>query len=374
MNRCKAWPARIILLCMTSLLPTVMGSSAQAQSVGSRIGTDIHEQLGANLDKVLDMVQASGMKWVRADFNWINLNNQNGVFNWTAPDQMISKATARGIKVYPTLFGTPQWATDDAMWNGVPRNVSDWTNFVTAAVNRYPQVTTWGIWNEPNLSQFWSGTRQQYIDNILKPASDAIHAANPNAKAVGPELAHLVSADWDDWLSDVLDQASDKIDILTHHSYGTNTKINQNLEGYNIIFFHQDGLKDVLQEKNWNKPVWLTETGWMSDDYGLQGQADNYTTMLNQWMTNDPNRNWLDKIFFFDMQPSPPGDGYSILDGDMNGKPAYFALKDFISAHTVPEPATGMLTLLFAGGYFVAMGGRTSGRRITTRAAFSDRA
>jgi hypothetical protein len=50
----------------------------------------------------------------------------------------------------------------------------------------------------------------------------------------------------------------------------------------------------------------------------------------------------------------------------MNGKPAYFALKDFISAHTVPEPATGLLTLLFAGVY---LGGGRSGRRITTRTA-----
>jgi len=46
-------------------------------------------------------------------------------------------------------------------------------------------IQAWGLWNEPNLTQFWSGTRQQFIDVVLKPGADAIHAANPSALVAG---------------------------------------------------------------------------------------------------------------------------------------------------------------------------------------------
>ncbi|MCC6424441.1 MAG: hypothetical protein IT447_13275 [Phycisphaerales bacterium] len=358
MNRTTAMTARIVTFCMIGLWLLSAGSPAGAQTVGNRIGIDIHEPTAQDIDTILDRVVASGMKWVRVDFNWLNMQPGPNTYSWTPTDRIVQKANQRGINVYPSVAYAPTWSSGGPMWSGVPQT-ADWTNFLTKVVQRYPTITNWGIWNEPNLTDFWSGTRQQYIDVILKPGSDAIHAANPNAKVVGPELAHLVSGDrnWENWLNDILTQASDKMDILSHHSYGSNSTINRNLEGW----LFGNGLKDVLDDHGWNKPVWLTEVGWMSGDYGLQGQADNYTTMLNQWMTENPNRNWLDKIFFFEMAHGAPDFSYSIVNDDLSPKPAYYALQSFIAAHTVPEPALGMTMIMFVSAYMMTVGGR--GRR-----------
>jgi hypothetical protein len=118
----------------------------------------------------------------------------------------------------------PAWATDGLPYSGIPRNVADWTDFCTRSVQRYKtSIRAWGFWNEPNLSGSWSGTRQQFIDIILKPGADAVHAANPDTIVAGPDLAHLESggALWYSWLADIIQQMGGRLDVVTHHAYST---------------------------------------------------------------------------------------------------------------------------------------------------------
>jgi hypothetical protein len=112
----------------------------------------------------------------------------------------------------------PAWATDGLPYSGIPRNVADWTDFCTRSVQRYKtSIRAWGFWNEPNLSGSWSGTRQQFIDIILKPGADAVHAADPGTIVAGPDLAHLESggALWYSWLADIIQQMGGRPDEET---------------------------------------------------------------------------------------------------------------------------------------------------------------
>ena len=72
-------------------------------------------------------------------------------------------------------------------------------DFVTDAVNRYSaapyNVTHFGIWNEPNLTQFFEGgadSIDEYVDTILVPGAAAVRSACNSCKVLGPDLAHLV--------------------------------------------------------------------------------------------------------------------------------------------------------------------------------------
>ena len=160
--------------------------------VQDRIGIDIHQLTD---DAGLDLIRDSGMGWVRVDFDWWTFNPAPGVFDFSTLDHVVAKATARGLKIYPSIGYTPTWATSGEFRTGVPDHVGDWTRAVTTAVTRYrDDIWHWGIWNEPNTTSFWTGTRQQFIDVIVQPAADAIHAADPDALVVGPELAHFVSS------------------------------------------------------------------------------------------------------------------------------------------------------------------------------------
>ncbi len=321
--------------------------------IENRIGIDIHVLRD---DARLDLVRDSGMGWVRADFDWWSFNPAPGVFDFSTLDAVVSKATARGLKIFPSIGYTPTWATSGDFRTGVPDNVGDWTTAVTTVVNRYRNdIQHWGIWNEPNTTGFWTGTRQQFIDVIVKPAADAIHAADPNALVVGPELAHFVSAGrvFYEWLDDILTQAGDRIDILSHHTYprplasdhtsitrqlDADTLFGDNPDNWGFLGFHPS-LREVLEALGWSGDVWLTEFGWRTTDLSEQQIADNYTGLFNDWLTGDPSRNWIDKFMLYHAET----DEYGLFNPDGSPRPAYFAIRDFVDLHSIPEPGVGAL-------------------------------
>src|ERR1700674_622838 len=198
-----------------------------------------------------------------------------GVFDWSVYDALASAAMSRGLNVYATLAYTPAWATHGPPTTGVPDDPATWADFCARAAQRYASsIQYWGLWNEPNLSRFWSGTRQQYINDILIPGADAIHGASAAAKVGGPELAHVSSSQWYYWLRDCLNQAAGHLDFVSHHVYDIdgNGAVTNRLTGstpfggdpalWTVI---DPSVKEVLQYTGWwGRPVWLTETGWQA--------------------------------------------------------------------------------------------------------------
>ena len=86
-------------------------------------------------------------------------------YNWTAVDNVISKAAVNKVRVLATIYGTPRWA--GLARNRLPRRMTDLRLFSHAAARRYsgtyrveaaenepvrrlPAVRHWLAWNEPN--------------------------------------------------------------------------------------------------------------------------------------------------------------------------------------------------------------------------------
>ncbi len=333
---------------------SVSRSFAQCGNVNSPYGINAHAPGGAQLTQLFDKVQAAGLGFVRIDFNWFAIETSQDVFNWSGYDAIAAAAEARGIRIFATLAYTPQWATSGAEQTGIPNNVADWSDFCFKAAQRYPTIQHWGMWNEANLDRFWAGTRQQYIDIILKPGADAVHAANPQAKVCAPEMAHLTSGDqdWYYWLRDSINQGADKIDIVTHHLYdSTNnadvtTKLNAtttfgtNPNNWTIV---APSVREVLVNTGWyGSPFWLTETGWESGDVGEANQANYYNGLLTDWLTGQSGRTWINKFFFYELQDGPTAPGsttWGILRFDYTEKPSYTSYMNFITAHPPPPVA-----------------------------------
>ncbi len=349
-------------LLVTAAIICATGADA-ADPVGDRIGIDIHQLTD---DSRLDLIRDSGMGWVRVDFDWWSFNPAPGVFDFSTLDEVVAKATARGLKIYPSIGYTPQWATGGDVRTGVPDNVTDWTTAVTAAVTRYQsEIQHWGIWNEPNTTSFWMGTRQEFIDIVVKPGADAIHAANPNAKVLGPELAHFYSSgrQYYDWMADILRAAGSRIDIVSHHTYprplagsystvtnqlNQNTLFGDNPPWWGFLGVHPS-LREVLEQLNWAGDVWLTEVGWRTNDLSEQQVADRYTGLLNDWLTHEPGRDWIDKLFLY----HAGDDEYGVFNTDGSPRPAYHAITDFIESHR-PEPS-GVIDTFETGGFTLAV-------------------
>lgn len=336
---------KAVFVLLLLLLPGARAATAASPS--SPYGINIHAPQGPELASQFDQVRAAGIGWVRIDFIWAAVETRKGKYDWRAYDAIAAAAKARGLQVFATIAYTPAWATDGSEITGVPRNPDDWRRFCFRAAKRYRgKINYWGLWNEPNLKQFWSGSRDQYIDVILKVGADAVHQGNPAAQVGGPELAHLTSngAVWYDWLQQSLMEAGGKLDFITHHLYDTDgnrdvtTKLNDStLFGGQPRFWSlvPPSVREVLESTGWtNKPVWLTETGWESSRVGESRQAGYYAGLLNDWLTGQGGRDWIAKVFFYEFKDGPDGSyTWGILRSDGSAKPAYTAYQGFIAGH-----------------------------------------
>ena len=328
------------------LLPVARAATAATPS--SSFGVNIHAPQGAELASQLDRVKAAGLGWVRIDFIWAVVEPRKGKYDWRVYDAIAAAAKARGLQVFATIAYTPAWATDGPELTGVPRNPDDWRRICFRAAKRYRgKITYWGLWNEPNLKRFWSGSRDQYIDVILRVGADAIHSGNPAAQVGGPELAHLVSdgAVWYDWLRQSLLEAGDKLDFITHHLYDNdgNRDVTSKLTDGTLFGDHPSrwnllppSVREVLESTGWTgKPVWLTETGWESARVGESRQAGYYAGILNDWFTDQRGQGWISRIFFYELKDGAE-DGsptWGILRPDGSPKPAYEAYQGFVATH-----------------------------------------
>jgi len=262
--------------------------------------------------QVLDEIAESGARWVRIDFIWSWVEPQPDRFEWALYDEVVDGALARGLRVFATIGDTPAWATDGAAGSGVPRGAADFYDLCYRAAARYRgRVEAWGMWNEPNLRRFWSGSRTQYLERVLIPGAEAVHAADPRALVCGPELAHLQSADWDSWLRDVLKRASSHLDVVTHHLYpdgSSSRSVLGHLKDGGRYPWDPPSVRAVLQDAGWlGRPFWLTETGCSSgaSGSGEAAQAAFVANLTQSLFGPDRSVTWVHAVFFYEIADDP---------------------------------------------------------------------
>jgi polysaccharide biosynthesis protein PslG len=299
------------------ILANAATGSASAADPALPYGINAHLPSSALLDRVAE----AGIAWIRVDFNWFMIEPGRGIYDWITTDAVISEARARGINVYATLAYTPAWANGGQPINVPPTDAGDWYAFVYTTVSRYrDRVKHWGMWNEPNLEGFFSGTLDQYIDDILRVGAQAVRDADPGSSVLGPELAMI--GDWWLWLNVVLEQAAEALDIVTQHAYedtGTQVLIEM-LTPHGIMVLTETDVKEL----------WLTETGWRTDEVSEDAQAAYYKQVLegvDKW-------GWLDKVFLYELVDDPTiAAKYGILHSDLTPKQAYYTYQHYIASH-----------------------------------------
>ena len=105
-----------------------------------------------------------------------------------------------------------------------PRDYERWGELVTELVrylvDRYglDEVRGWGfeVWNEPNLSVFWAGSREEYL-RLYDVTAAAVKSVDRDLLVGGPGSAAV------GWLDELLAHTRDSgapIDFLSTHTYG----------------------------------------------------------------------------------------------------------------------------------------------------------
>ena len=153
-----------------------------------------------NLARDLDAMAASGVQWVRIDFDWSAIQPTGpGSFMWTDVDRVVSAITSRGMSVLALPAYTPGWARPAGSSDhyGPVEHIDDFAAFVGVAAARYAPkgVHTWEIWNEPNGSWFWGPQPDPAAyTQLLEASSAAIKAVDPTAVVLTGGLSPAVDA------------------------------------------------------------------------------------------------------------------------------------------------------------------------------------
>ena len=161
-------------------------------ALGASVGWVVKNK--ADIENELLACEMLGLHFIRLQpLYWAKIEKENGVYDWTEPDWWIEGARKRGFGIVLNPWGTPKWAASNrseettfifhAYKQSMPAKIEYWTDFLKAAMGRYPDVKEWQLWNEAGMSSqscFWNGTPEQYFE-LLKTGCEAIKARKPDA-------------------------------------------------------------------------------------------------------------------------------------------------------------------------------------------------
>ena len=152
-------------------------------------------------------------------------------YNWQYIDELYDFLHRIGMKPFVELGFMPEGLASSRKtifwYKGnvtPPKDMAKWADFIKAFVEhekeRYgdAEVRTWyfEVWNEPNLSGFFSGTQQQYFD-LFAATTRAIKSVNPYYKVGGPATA---GAGWVPEFIHFCDTNGAPVDFISTHTYG----------------------------------------------------------------------------------------------------------------------------------------------------------
>lgn len=164
----------------------------------------------------MEKLRAAGFQWVRMDLFWHVVERKRGVYEFKEYDRLMGHLQRAGIRpIFILCYG------NDLYGGGAPRTPEArgaFARFVVAAVRHFRgRGVVWELWNEPNLSKFWSphADAHQYMQ-LARAVGAALRRTAPEEWFVGPAISGF---DWK-FLETCLDGGLlDVVDALTIHPY-----------------------------------------------------------------------------------------------------------------------------------------------------------
>ncbi|RIK71928.1 MAG: beta-1,4-xylanase [Planctomycetota bacterium] len=135
----------------------------------------------------MEMLAASGVRWVRMDFTWSATERQRGQYDFSAYDRLLAALEAHQLHALLILdYGNELYEPAGAVATEEGR--AAFAKWAAAAATRFQgRGVLWEIWNEPNIPNFWKP--QPDVDKYTALAlatSRAIRDAAPGEAIIGP--------------------------------------------------------------------------------------------------------------------------------------------------------------------------------------------
>src|SRR5207247_2322168 len=140
----------------------------------------------------MEMLAAAGFRWVRMDFTWSAIEQNRGVYNFAAYDELVATLDRFGIRAIFILdYVNPLY--DGGLAPHTEAGRQAFAKWAAASVKRFAgKGIVWEIYNEPNIAPFWlpKPKVQDYVQLALA-TSKAIKIAAPDEIIVGPATSQI---------------------------------------------------------------------------------------------------------------------------------------------------------------------------------------
>jgi hypothetical protein len=201
----------------------------------------------------------------RGSFGWDDYEPKPGGYDFEWLHRFAERAARHRIRLRPYIGYTPEWAArrggaDREAWNNPPADVGRRERFareLARAMRRHPNVASYEIYNEENVTQWWEGDAAAYA-RVLVSGSRAIRATGGAARIL---FGGLVFPDAE-WIEAVCGTrgAPGSFDVLPFHAYPeTWTPPGVTVENY---LGGLSAFVSVADRTCGRKPIWINETGF----------------------------------------------------------------------------------------------------------------
>lgn len=291
----------------------------------------------------MDRLDALGLNWVRLSIHWAMIEPVENSLQLDSLDAVMSAMQSRHYNILAYMVGSAPFAANVPAGAAPsdqypPKDFNVFAQRMQMLAQRYPQVNTWQVWNEPNIVWLPKEDPSAY-DQLLSTTSTAIRAAVPDKPVATAGMAYYsqMRSTPGLMLENLLQQglAGDNL-IAAYHPYS------EYPEG------DDPAAKDFLSRGNFLnsalhgkgvKQVWATEWGWSSYTTGVpemqamigtSGQADYTLRRLALMATMDYQRIFLFNLSDLDARATNRDQSYGLVDLSGEPKPVYNALKYFL--------------------------------------------
>lgn len=225
---------------------------------------------------VLDRLKANGAKTVRLDVSWAMLQPNGPAFDTWGTNfvtRVLKMITDRGMKPLVMIWMTPRWVTGSSDTLIPPKTsaqLNQWETFLRQVSARFPQVSDWEVWNEPNSNDFMRGGDAGVYARVLAAGFRGIRAGNPKAKVIFAGTQYVDTP----WIKKAFAAgAAGKYDIMGVHPYMAVGNLSPDTPGNGTIWRmrHLPTLRNAMLAVGDKKPIWFTEFGWRA---GSEGSAN----------------------------------------------------------------------------------------------------
>lgn len=136
------------------------------------------------------------LRWIKQQVRWEDFEPEPGEYDWAILDTVLPAAQAHGLRVMLSIVTAPEWAREsgaDLSKHGPPADFQDYVDFVTAILERYPDmVHAVEVWNEMNIDREWASIHgldsAEYV-RLLRLTYDAIRAVDPGIIVISGALS-----------------------------------------------------------------------------------------------------------------------------------------------------------------------------------------